>query len=248
MTGSGAERPWQVIEAALAAGPLGANGYRVELLPPLDQRERATLDARLRVPPPSEIAEVLARTRGVRIGIDEVRLDVRAEATFLGDLLPESALLVDNDGAGNVWLAPIDPRTGAWGPVLFACHDPPVVGVEARTIAEFLRLLVASYAEPDSVLIGVDGPACDAWSELLPPVGLARSAMRGGPYRGVGDPALADFIAALPADAVVVDLREAPRGVGFPWAVRYEVLRRHPTELLFALRRRRGLFTRLFGR
>jgi hypothetical protein len=242
------ETPWAVIEAALAAAPLGPNRDPVELLPPLGERERAALDGRLRLPAPAEIAEVLARARGVRVGIDEVRFDVIAEPSFLGDLLPESALLVDNDGAGNVWLAPIDPRTGAWGPVVFACHDPPVIGVEARTIAEFLRLLVASYAEPDSVLIGVDGPACDAWTQALPPTSLARSTATGGPYRGVGDPALADFIATLPSDAVVVDLRDAARGIGFPWSIRYEVLRRHPTELLFALRRRRGLFTRLFGR
>jgi hypothetical protein len=244
---TGADRVWAVIEAALAAAPLGPNREPVELLPPLGERERAALEGRLRAPVPSEIAEVLAHARGVRIGIDEVRFDV-VEPSFLGDLLPPSAVLVDNDGAGNLRLAPIDARSGAWGPVLFACHDPPVIGVEARTIGEFLRLLGAHYAEPETVLIGVDGPACDAWTQVLPPAEQARSVSTGGPYRGASDPALAAFIAELPADAVVVDLRDAPRGMGFPFSVRYEVLRRHPTELLFALRRRRGLFSRLFYR
>ena len=82
---------------------------------------------------------------------------------------------------------------------------------------------------------------------MLAPADLSCSASTGGPYRGAGDPALAELIAELPADAVVVDLREAPRGMGFPFAIRYEVVRRHPTELLFALRRRRGLFSRLFS-
>src|SRR5689334_8432785 len=46
------------------------------------------------------------------------------------------------DGFGNFWVVDVDPETGVWGAVFFACHDPSVIVVQAPDLATFLQQLL----------------------------------------------------------------------------------------------------------
>lgn len=104
-------------------------------------------------------------------GTDVVRVELSgeelcfAEGAFGVDLtgLAPDGLPVATDGFGNHWIA--DVRDGRPAEVLFIAHDPPVVVLQARSLADFLVQWFESGLDPDagSPLDAVHEAANEVW-------------------------------------------------------------------------------------
>ena len=140
------------------------------------------------------------------------------------------------------------PGSTDWGPVFYACHDPPVIAYQAPSIEAFLRDVVAMPVDdPRSPIDEVHERVVNRiWSEN-PGLRSPEEALASR------DPALREFAATLPGDAMIADMRNARRGDGFSWGrhgPRTEI-RRFGTERIWAIHRppqKPGIFSRLFGR
>jgi hypothetical protein len=147
------------------------------------------------------------------------------------------------DGRGNFWVVDLHPHTTTWGPIYFACHDPPVIVYQADSLERFLDELFRMFGPPHRSLVGEvrEEGAARVWRTnpgALPRERCLRS----------GDPILSAFAAELEEGFLVVDLRRAKPGDGFSWG-RYgpdTVVERFGAHAVFAYRRpRRSIFRRM---
>jgi hypothetical protein len=206
----------------------------------LSKHEVDSLAARLGVEIPNEIRELLEFTSGLvsdRIG----QIDFTGEFG-LEEVFPVSVAIL-GDGCGNFWVVDVDQRTGAWGPVFFACHDPPAIVVQSDSLSGFLMQALADRER--SALEDVMEVAGQNVS------GHAVSALNVEQARQSSDHAIRAFAESLPDSFTIVDLRELKTGSGFSlWKPGHddEVVRCEG-ELLWAIRfnRRKTLLKRLFG-
>lgn len=218
----------------------------LELLPPATEAEMQRLEAGLPAPLPDEIRAALRLTTGLAHGPLESFSLLDLEGFGLEEAFPH-AYSIAHDGYGNYWILDLRPEPGPWGPVFYACHDPPVIAYQAETIEAFLRDMVALWQpgrrspvdrmhEEDVHRIWRDHDS------LLAPGDAVTSA----------DPGLAAFAATLPPEARIADMRQAQPGQGFAWGrfgPRTEI-RRAGGERLWALippEQKPGLLRRLFG-
>jgi hypothetical protein len=217
----------------------------LELLPPATDVELRTLESSLPAPLPDEIRDALRVSKGLAKGpLDSFSL-VDLEGFGLEEAFPQ-AYSIAHDGFGNYWVLDLLPGVEGWGPVLFACHDPPVIAYQSATVEQFLL---------DAIAIWRAGPRS--------PVDLVREDVvhriwRDRPEAGApaaaasSDPGLAAFAASLPHAAVIGDLRRAALGDGFAWGrfgPRTDI-RRAGHERLWALvppEPKPGFLRRLFG-
>src|SRR5262245_51123146 len=110
---------------------------QAELLPALTREQMEELQERIGRPLPGEVRDLMGVSAGVTIDTEELCWI----GEILGQVVPEEyafSFPVMEDGRGNSWNVEIDPDTGAWGPVFFVCHDPPVVVKQADSFAEFM--------------------------------------------------------------------------------------------------------------
>lgn len=218
----------------------------LELRPPATDAEIRRLEQALPAPLPDEMRAALGVTTGLENGPLESFSLLDLEGFGLEEAFPQ-AYSIAHDGSGNYWVLDLLPGDGAWSPVFYACHDPPVIGYQAETIEAFLGDVVAMWRPGRSPVDRMhEEEVHRIWrddSSLLTPAGVA----------GSEDPVLAGFAATLPADARIADLRRARYGEGFAWGrfgPRTEI-RRAGRERLWALippERKPGLLRRLFGR
>jgi hypothetical protein len=137
-------------------------------------------------------------------------------------------------------------RTGRRAPVYFCCHDAPVMLVQAASIPQFVSEVFRMYVPPHKSLVNDvhEDSVFDVWRKN--PGVLAHAQALAS-----ADPDIRAFAAGLDAGFEVIDLREAPIGMGFSWG-RYgpktEVIR-FGSQPIFAYRRpaKTGVLTRLFG-
>jgi cell wall assembly regulator SMI1 len=218
----------------------------LELLPPATEAEIQQAEAALPGPLPAEIRDALRVSKGLANGPLETFSLVDLEGFGLDEAFPHPHSIA-HDGFGNYWILDLLPDSGVWGPVFFACHDPPVIAYQAPTIEEFLRDAVAMWqGGPRSPVDVVHEDVVNRiWREnpdLLTPEAAAASA----------DPTLRGFAASLPPTALIADLRQARVGQGFSWG-RYGPktgLLRAGRERIWAMvppERKPGFFGRLFG-
>lgn len=218
------------------------------LLPGLDSDEVEQLEEELGAPLPAEIDELVRYARGFEFGpVDTVAFD--AGFSFgMENILPRVVPLC-GDGFGNFWLVEVQ-RTGEWGPVYFASHDPPVLAVQAKDMATFIDEVFA-LGRPDrrSTLDEVHDPAL---SRILDedPWGRAAESLH-----DAGDETLSRFATELAAGDRVYDLRDQVVGSGFAWGAHGPdtETKRCGDELIFAVLtpakkpQRPGFFKRLLG-
>jgi hypothetical protein len=217
----------------------------LELQPPATENEIKALEARLPCPIPDDIRDALRFSKGLENGPLESFSLVDLEGFGLEDLLPY-AYSVAHDGFGNYWVLDLLPDTTMWGPVFYACHDPPVLAYQSPTIEEFLNDAIAMWqAGPRSAVDFVHEEVVDRiWREN--PDVMTRAALQDS-----ADAVLRTFAAALPPEALAADLRQAALGQGFAWG-RFgprTTVRRAGHERIWAVippERKPGLFTRLF--
>ena len=219
----------------------------VKLDPPATDEQLRQLESTLPCPLSDEIRDALRVTTGLADGPLESFSLLDLEGFGFEELFPHAYSLA-HDGYGNYWVLDLLPDTTEWGPVFYACHDPPVIAYQSPTIEAFLRDAVAMQVDdPRSPIDEVHERIVNRiWAEN--PGLLSQGAALASP-----DPALREFAAALPAEAMIADLRNARRGDGFSWGrhgPRTEI-RRFRTARIWAIMRpppKPGLLSRLFGR
>jgi cell wall assembly regulator SMI1 len=218
----------------------------LELRPPATDAEIRRLEETLPAPLPDEMRAALGVTTGLENGPLESFSLLDLEGFGLEEAFPQ-AYSIAHDGSGNYWMLDLLPGDGAWGPVFYACHDPPVIGYQAETIEAFLGDVVAMWRPGRNPVDRMNEEEVHRiWRDdagLLTPAGAAGSV----------DSVLPGFAATLPAGARIADLRRARFGEGFAWGrfgPRTEI-RRADRDHFWALvppERKPGLLRRLFGR
>lgn len=240
--------PKQIIESVLSERFQDEDGneFSVQLHPGLSESEYEDFAGSLPVPPPAEISDLLRFTRGFDFSPVE-RVDFRGELAFEYEPAFPHGLPICSDGFGNFWVVDVNPESGAWAPVFYACHDPPVIAWQAPSLGEFLQELFELGRRHASNAVGHvhDEVVFEIWklNPGLVPVAEAQ---------GSGDGELQSFAQQLDGRALIADLRDPRMGSGFSWG-RYgpdTALQRDGSRLLFALTPpgKKSLLRRLFGR
>ncbi len=219
----------------------------LELQPPATAAEIRELEASVPAPLPDEIREALQVSKGLVNGPLESFSLIDLEGFGLEELFPH-AYSIGHDGFGNFWLLDLLPASTSWGPVFYACHDPPVIAYQAATVEEFLQEAVAMWrtAPRSRVDIVHEDVVHQIWRDDPDLITAAVAST-------AGDSVLAQFAASVPPTAQIADLRAPRLGHGFAWGRHGPgtTLRRAGTERLWAIlpaERRPGFLQRIFGR
>ena len=220
--------PMELLQRALQEKFQTRHGrsLRFELLPPLSLKEIAAFAARLPGPLPPDLRRLLAFTRGFTIEVDEdwpqdieeflvdftgTDESLRAPRDSLGAL--PHAVCIAGDDAGNSWTVDVDATTGAWGAVMYICHDPPEMVIQSRDLAAFIAdVLDLGRSGRVSNIARVCNGKADGLRGLPPWEFSAAEA------RAAGDPDLARFAAGLAENVRIYDLRALRPGMGFDWS------------------------------
>jgi len=239
-------RPKELLERARGETFLSEDEDEMSITfhPGLDDRAIAEIEATVGAPLPDAIDELLRFTSRIEFGSHE--LSFVPDFSFgMEEILPRVSELMP-DGFGNSWLIEIG-EDGAWGPVFYACHDPPVLVIQSADLGTFLDE-VLSMGRPDrrSLLDFVHDEAAGR---------VYASDDDGRPAHALAndpDPALREFASTLEPDDMVFDLRARACGTGLAWGRHSSEpkLRRHGAELIFAVETPaapRGLWSRLRG-
>jgi hypothetical protein len=217
----------------------------MDLKPGLSEEELLQFAAQFPVPLPAEIRELLLHTRGFDFEpVQEVELLGNDGFEYL-DAFPHG-LPICGDGYGNFWVVDVNPESGAWAPIFYACHDPPVFAIQGATLEEFLQeLFKLGRGEPNAIDRVHQEAVFEIWESnpgLVPAPEARESA----------DPDIRRFAADLPDNAHIADLRDLRAGSGFSWGRHGPTtdVKRDGPRLIFAVTppERRGFFQRLFGR
>lgn len=237
--------PKESIETVLLETFENALGHtgQVRLEAPLTLAELADFQEDQSAPLPAEIRELLRFTRGFSLlgeSVDFQRINrSEFEPSFPG------GIPLHSDGFGSFWIVHIDPITGAWAPILFAGHDPPVLVIQSPDLVSFLEEFFNTFRPGTAnALTQVYRTAFDIWR-------LDRGLHRVAEVRQSPDTAIQTFVKDLKDDDHVADLRGRIIGSGFSWARNGSAaeVKRHPSDLLFAVitPSRKGCLYRLFG-
>jgi hypothetical protein len=109
---------------------------RLELMPPLTDQELAAFEGGLPCRPPSEIRDLLKSARGFSGVLDG--LSFSGVPHGLGaEEISRHGISLAGDGAGNFWVVDLTSDSRSWGPIFYACHDPPVVVYQAEGLSHF---------------------------------------------------------------------------------------------------------------
>lgn len=240
--------PKQIIESVLSERFQNEAGseFSFPLQPGLLESEYREFIARLPAPPLEEIRELLFFTRGFDFSPVE-RVDLRGELAFEYELAFPHGLPICGDGFGNFWVVDVNPDSGAWAPIFYACHDPPVIAWQASSLGEFLQELLEVGRRHATSAVGCvhDDVVFEIWKQNPGLIPAAEA-------EGSEDDELRSFAQQLDERAVVADLRDPGMGSGFSWG-RYgpdTLVQRDGSRLLFALTPpgKKSLLRRLFGR
>ena len=219
----------------------------IALLPPVSAAELDALERRLPAPLPAEIRDALRLTKGLANGPLESFSLLDLEGFGMEEAFPH-AYSIAHDGFGNYWVIDLLSNSTSWGPIYYACHDPPVIVYQAAGVEQFLRDAIAMWQPgPRSP---VDIVHEDATARIWEKNPLARPRDE---VLTANDPALRSFAESLPARALIADLRAATVGDGFSWGafgprttiVRWDI---EPVWAMTPPEKKPGLLRRLFGR
>jgi cell wall assembly regulator SMI1 len=219
----------------------------ISLLPPATTAELEALERVLPAALPAEIREALLVSKGLANGPLESFSLLDLEGFGLEEVFPHPYSIA-HDGYGNYWIIDLLPTSKSWGPIYYACHDPPVIVYQAAGVEEFLKDVIALWQPgPRS---RVDLVHEDATSRIWSSNPMARP--RDQVLTG-SDPGLVRFAESVPPTALIADLRSAAVGDGFSWGAfgARTSLVRWDTEPVWAIippEKQPGLLRRLFGR
>jgi hypothetical protein len=147
-------KPLEIIQGARGAKFVDQKGRSktLELLPPLSAQEFASLQAMIACPLPAEARDLFAFSRGFSISaLDGVDCSGLAFADSFGmeEIFPCS-ISIAGDGCGNFWVVDLTSRSTSWGPILFVCHDPPVIVFQTDALAHFIEEVLRLCESPQA--------------------------------------------------------------------------------------------------
>ena len=217
----------------------------VTLRPGLSDEEVAQFQTQLPGALPDEIRELLLYSAGFDVASGQLlkssRVGDTARVLFTGSgdvglsILPCPVALL-GDGSGNFWVVDVNP-SGAWGAILFVCHDPPLIAIQAADLASFLGQVLDPGDSKDTLDYVRNAATTRIWKDD-PWLVSVRDA------RLVQDAAVSKFASQLPENFAVADLRSKEVGRGFSWgkAGPSADIRRNGTELLFGVEQKTPSF------
>jgi cell wall assembly regulator SMI1 len=230
------QTPWEFLQAA---GRGDGTAVEIHLQPPLAQKELAQLEAETGRKLPPDLRELLLLCRGFEFPpagtVDFSGRDMSVE-------IPFASMPVLADGNGNFWVVDIESEQHM-GPVMFWCHDPAVMVIQAPTLSEFLQQIVdiGRAGHTDLLAFIREERSRKIWTAdpyLIPAEGARKSA----------DPDLAAFGAELADSFFVADLRKREIGSGFSWGKSDAAIRRFKDKLIFGIEKKKSLLGKLFRR
>jgi SMI1 / KNR4 family (SUKH-1) len=216
----------------------------LELSVPMSASELRSLERALPCPIPTEVRELLEFSKGFENGpLESLQFGGVPGGFELGEVFPNPVPLA-HDGFGNYWIVDLHAASTTWGPILYACHDPPVIVFQTSSLEHFIKevLRLANPPHHSDVDEVHDRAAMSIWRKNpgATPVEQLRTST---------DPAISAFVESLPGSSFVIDLRGQKPGSGFSWGrfgPKTRVVRFHH-ELLFACESK-SWFQRIFGR
>jgi hypothetical protein len=217
----------------------------IHLEAPLSEAEIDSFEATLPCPLPAEIRDLLRYCRGFYGGGGLDSVDFTGGCPFEAKHVFPYGLPIAADGCGNFWVVDVLPDSNVWGPIYYACHDPPVIVYQSSSLENFLteyfkmgtpphRSLISDVSEEHSFHIWSKNPDVRSREECA----------------ADSDPEISSFAQQLEPSFQIVDLRNAKVGSGFSWG-RYgpnTAIRRHSTAPIFAYARPRNLVNKFLGR
>jgi hypothetical protein len=241
-------KPIDVIRAAQSKALTDEDGEQIELslLPGLDDAAVQAFEASLPCPLPAEIRDLLHFCRGFE-GVVADLVDFTGQDTMFEQrtVFPHGVPIA-SDGFGNFWVVDLSSASTIFGPIWFACHDPPVILYQSADVTVFLAELFKTCQPPYESLVD------DVHEDRLRNVWRTNpGVLTYGQCAQAADDVLREFAAGLDASYQVIDLRKAEPGDGFSWG-RYgprTVIRRHGAHPVFAYQQQKKnrLFGGLFG-
>jgi len=236
----------------------GERGRRepLRLLAPAGEDQLRQLERNLPDPLPGEIRELLAATRGFENGPYEVDfsgyardgegLRIPGGVCEFFKVFP-CALPIATDGCGNDWMIDFTIGDAVWGPVFFACHDPPVFVFTASDLREFIEEWLKLAEGKESKLGRTFDEAVNKVKADDPSLISHEAAIRST------DTVIKSFAEKGGGSFQFVDMRRATVGDGFYWGRVNDPdtdIIRDGKNLLFAIRKplpKKPLLKRLFG-
>ncbi len=217
------------------------------LLPGLSSEELDEMTRTLPVAPSRDFRELLEFCGGIEGTLEKIDFSGRTlRDGFEADFIPYG-LPIAHDGFGNYWVVDLQPDNPDWAPIYFCCHDAPVVLLQSTSVEQFVSEVFKMYIPPHvSIVDDVhEDRLFDVWRKnpgVISHINATASA----------DSDIQTFGASLGSDFEIIDLRNAPIGMGFSWG-RYGPLtevKRFGSLAIFAYRKpaRKGLLSRLLGR
>src|SRR5215217_3565066 len=238
--------PLEIIRQAQANTLVDEAGHIVtfELLPGLSRSELREFERQLPCHIPPEIAALLSACRGFCGTVEQVDFTGR-DLMFEFDPAFPCGLPIAADGYGNFWVVDLHPRSVQWGPIYFACHDPPVILYQADSLEQFLSELFRMFKPPHQSLVDDvhEDRLANVW-QTNPGVLSYEHCLRSE------DPILSAFARELDESFQIIDLRRARPGDGFSWG-RYgprTKIKRFRTHAVFAYQKPKDIISRLLGR
>jgi len=212
--------------------------------PPLSDSEIDELQGRIPCPIPEDVRELLLYSSGFSgCAVDFVDFTGR-NCSFEYEPAFPHGLPIAADGFGNFWVVDLLPSSTIWGPIYFACHDPPVILFQSATLEEFLTELFKLDVPPHKSRLDDVHEDClfNVWRKnpgVLQHADAAASS----------DPDLRSFAQSLGPTFQFIDLRQPDIGFGFSWG-RYgpqTVVKRYGYVPIFAYEKKKSIISRLFA-
>jgi hypothetical protein len=230
-------KPLEIVRNARAMHLTSKDGEEVllGLVPGLSESEMKAFEASLPCPLPGDIRELLAFCTGFAAGPAQCVDFTGRSFIFEAEAEFPHGLPIAADGYGNFWVVDLVPDSKAWGPIYFACHDPPVILFQSPTLDHFLVELFKCNTPPFKSLVDDvrRHRLYDVWRKnpgvLSYEMSLASQ-----------DPDLTAFARELGPSFQFIDLRDTEIGFGFSWG-RYgadTVVRRLGSLPIFAYEKR----------
>ena len=206
--------------------------------PPLGDADLRALEAQLPCAIPPDVTELLSFCSGFSGGPIHFVDFTGRQGMFEFEAAFPHGLPIAADGYGNFWVVDLLPKSTAWGPIYFACHDAPVILHQSPSLEGFLSELFKLSMPPYESLVD------DVRGDRLFEVWRKNPGVRDyAECMANGDPELSSFARQLGPTFQFVDMRNPAVGFGFSWS-RYgpsTVVKRHGDLPIFAYQRRKGL-------
>jgi cell wall assembly regulator SMI1 len=214
--------------------------------PGISEAELLAIESKLGALLPEDVRAVAAQCGGFEGPMESISFDGQEPVQWLEEIT-NHCLGIAEDGFGNGWVVDCLPERERESLVLYVCHDPAVLVVQARSLAEFLDDMPKVWLKESGSIIDKVTEEISMEIYRSRPRGLTQAEALTSP-----DEEVAAFAKALDDRFRIFDFRDAPVGYGFCWGENgpNSTFRRHGTSRLLAMApeaKKKNFFARLFS-